>query len=41
VERDGTQITIHSPNMELEQLLALVDMLVPARTDPPPLSREE
>jgi len=38
VERDGTQITIHSQNMELEQLLALVDLLVPAPTDPPQLA---
>ena len=38
LERDGTQITIHSQRLELERLLELVDLLVPAPDEPPPLS---
>jgi hypothetical protein len=38
VERDGTQVTIQSQDLELERLLELVDLLVPAPTEPPPLT---
>jgi outer membrane lipoprotein-sorting protein len=38
VEREGTQITIHSQDLEVERLLELVDLLVPAPDEPPPLS---
>jgi len=38
VERDGTQVIIHSETLDLERLLELVDILVPAPSEPPPLA---
>jgi hypothetical protein len=38
LEREGTQITISSQDLELEWLLDLVALLVPAPDEPPPLS---
>src|SRR5262249_62387981 len=38
LERNGTQIVIQSEDLELEWLLGLVDLLVPAPDEPPPLA---
>jgi hypothetical protein len=40
VEREGTEITIHSQDLELERLFELVDLLVPASSEPPPLAAD-
>jgi hypothetical protein len=39
LERDGTRITINSNDLELDRLIELAEMLVPAPAEPPSLEQ--
>ncbi len=40
VERDGTHVTFHSSDLSLDAMLELVDVLVVAPSEPPPLTSD-